>query len=373
MKKIYFALLVLINALSVSAQKENDSIESKRLFDLASDAYYTSKDYHSAINYANEAIAKDSTNEEAFALISLSYLFLDEYTYAIKYADLALKFDANNYYSFSVKALAEFKLQNYKATIEYATKAISLGLDDNILVYQHRGLSYVKLGELRLGYQDLRQAIKVGGDGEVYFQYGVVAFDLEEFQESLKYIHAYIKYETINIHAYLYRAKLYMEYGYFEEALADINTFTGPLKKGQFRDEALYIKSQPDVTRALGICYANLGDLDKGIKYLKEFLEIEPSRLIDPISSYVVVHTYLAGIYFDLGDLESVKNHLKEMTELVPEEGYPYLQLAKLYHNEEEYETSLNYLIQLKGKSTGFVEMTAYLKEIAELFIQYNC
>lgn len=361
-----------MNTVFLKAQNNSDSIESRKLFDIASKLFYSDNNFYLSKKYANEAIAKDNTNEEAHVLISWSCLFLNEYSNAIEYADLALKFNGNNYYLFCIKAMAEYHLQNYNASIKFAKKAISLGLNDNIFVYQYKGLSHVKLGEVRQAYDDLKLAIKLGGDGEVYYQFAVVAYDLGEFEESFKCINTYIKYDNSNIHAYLYRAKLHMEFGYFEEALADLKTYTEPLKKGQMREELFYVKSQPDVIQDFGISYTYKGDFDTAIKYLNESLQLEPSRLSNSSKYYSKSHSFMAIIYFNLEDLEKVKYHLKAMIELVPEEGTPYLQLAKVYHNEEDYDTALSYLQQIGDKTTDLTDRKEYFNDIAKLYIQYG-
>lgn len=370
--RLIIIILISLNTVILNAQSNSDSIESRKLFDIASNFFYSDNDFYLAKKYAYEAINKDITNEEAHVLISWSYLFLNEYSNAIEYADLALKFNENNYYPFCIKAMAEYHLQNYNASIEYAKKAISLGLDDNIFVYQYKGLSHVKLGELRQGYEDLRLALKFGGDGEVYYQYAIAAYDLEEFEESMKYINTYIKNENSNIHAYLYRAKLYMEFGYFEEALADLTTYTEPLKKGQIKDEKLFVKSQPDVIQGFGISYAHLGEFDKAIKHFNESLQIEPSRLNHSSIYYSKSHFFLSIIYSNLDNLEKVKYHLKAMIELAPEEGMPYLLFAKIYFYIKDYDTALSYLNQIGDKTTDFGEEADYFKQIAGLYAQFD-
>lgn len=365
--------MLLLNAIVINGQNSNDTLLIKSLLDDANIAEDIG-DFQLSLNYAKKVLAIDSAEPIAYYTILRSYFQLDEFLKMSEYADMALKRDNDNISYLNAKSIAEHMLDNYEIAIKFANKAISLGSESE-MVYIGRGHSYLRLGNFQQAYYDLKKGIELGAnEADVFYLYGLAAYEVKDFEESLRYISYYIKHKDNNLQmqSFLYRAKLLMDYGYFEEALADLKTYTEPLKKGQIREEKFFYKSQPDVIQGFGISYAHLGAFDKAIKYLNESLQFESSRLNNSSIYYSKSHFFMAIIYFNLEDLENVKYHLKAMIEIVPEEGTPYLQLAKVYHNEEDYDTALSYLEQIGNKTTDLTDRKEYLNDIAKLYIQYG-
>ena len=363
MRDSIIVLFLAFTSLNVSGQYQDDSLASQELFDRGLEAFENG-DFKSGNRLFHKAIEKDSTNYNAFAMLGNCYFALYEFEKARSYFDFYLKYYPDNTVFWYRKAIIEFELKDYNSCIEYANKAIYLGLEDEVL-YVLRGRSYGAIGNLEQSYSDLKRATELGAYLDAYYYLGIIAFDLGKLEESFSYIDYYIKREdtqNLILNAYLSRARIYRYLGRFQEALADIQKYEDTLQY-ETQQRINYDATIPEVLRIKGICYTGLGENDIGYTFLKESLKLE---------SHPSAHYYIGGIYFQREDTENAKSHFEAIIRSTPEDGYPYIVLAFLYYNKEDYVTSLSYLKQTEGKTTGFIEMTDYLKESAMLYIYHG-
>lgn len=371
MKYVLIILFILLSITVVNAQNQPDFLHNESY--KSGINFFNKKDYSRAIKYFEKAIKEDNRNQPAYAMIGVCYLETGDLIKAKTYIDTSLKLDTNDVEMYVVKAVCEFHLENFDLAIHSATKAIELGTEDYNAFY-FRGLSYNKKGSQFLALSDFKAAVAAGTSNvDVFLLGGVTAFEIEEYDDALRFFEVVIKHDENIVDAFLYRGRIYFIESYFEHAIQDFLTYTASLKNSeQQRSEKLFTQTKPEIIQSLGISYVYTGDFDKAIKYLNESLQFESSRLNSSSIYYSKSHFFLAIIYFNLEDLEKVKLHLKAMIEIVPEEGAPYLQLAKLYHNEEDYDTALSYLKQIGNKTTDLTDRKEYLNDIAKLHIQYE-
>ena len=268
---------------------------AKSQYQLAYAYYYIKDDNENALKTVDKAIALDKANPTAFNLKANALFSLDRYKESIEYYIKSLDLEYNGDVV-SNRARAYFYDEQYELAIEDYTKALTHQRDPEY--YSNRSSSYFELGNDSMALLDMNHFFEYEKPSAEDLNYtGILYYNLEQYETSIKYYSSAIEKENKNAIFYLNRGTSYAELDNTEFAINDFDksieldslaSETYHRRAKVHEDLEAYDKMIIDCKKCLAIdsleanCFNRLGlaetclhNYDQGIDYFNQALRLD--------------------------------------------------------------------------------------------------
>jgi len=254
-------------------------------------------DYTSAIYYLNKSISSNPNYADAYSNRGLAYKNIGEYDKAMDDLNKAIQLNPDLYAAYNNRALVKIILKQYKSAILDCDKAIKIN-NRSYYPFQNRAVANSYLGNYLDAINDYKSALEIDStNANSNLSIANVYIILEDLDNACEFLHK----------AYLYGSSEAQDLIY------------------QYCDDNKFYN--------LGLQSFNNDDYNLTIKYLSQYLEINPYS----------VETYLVRLlsYFKTYDLANAKSDAKKVIEMQPNSPDGYFMLGSIEMYQEENESAL--------------------------------
>mgnify|MGYP001197296179 CR=1 FL=1 len=223
------------------------------------------------------------------------------------------------------------QLEDYSKAIEKYLYCIEQELGDYSL-YMNLGQAYSEQNLIREALDSYSKAIELNPSSYLAYHKKIAIYcSLKDFESALSEIQSALRISPENTELYDLKSTIYFNQGNYRDAATDLSTLIQIKEKnGENTASIFYMR---------GLCYLNLGDLEKA----KEDLTISIEKGYSDNS----VYRYLAEIFSNLGDYQSAINNYEKLIERQGyADDYTYYQLGVNYYQSKQYEMAVESLTQ---------------------------
>ncbi|MGN8647066.1 tetratricopeptide repeat protein [Gracilibacillus sp. HCP3S3_G5_1] len=185
------------------------------------------------------------------------------------------------------------------------------------------------------------------GDPETLFRYGFLAYKSERFEIAIHAWEKLLEEELEYPSVYLYLAKAYEEEGMIQEAYQTANQ---GVEMDPFNKEMWF---------TAGRITFKTGEADKAFELVKKAIALD--------NEYQEALLFLVETYKKQGNHSEIIDLLTEQITIEPLDGIFYWELAKAFHEEEEYKQALNAYQNAYNK---IKEDTDFLKDYGYFLVE---
>lgn len=215
------------------------------------------------------------------------------------------------------------ELEKYSDALEFLQKAKTLWPSEP-KVHLELGYAFSKLDKYSDALSCYQKCISLNDDVSLAYKYlGNLYYDDANYEEALKSLKLYIKYEpdTNDEDVYFRKAASENELELFDDALVSITT-ADSLKP-----------NTPKFLNEMGYCYHKLNDDEQALKTYKKSLAIDPSN---------ATANYWAGwIYNEKEDYKAAITYLKKAIETDDRYVSAYVELGYADYSLKNYDAAL--------------------------------
>ncbi len=269
----------------------------------------------------------------------------EEYERAVELYTQAIKQSAYDHESYYMRGRARYTLGDYYKALGDMERAIELN-DQYADYHNYLGLIKYALSDYSNSKGDFLRAIQLDSTGHVgYLNYAFAAFQLEEYESAITYLDKGITYNPDNGQLILNRGVLYFQLDEFQKSLKDYRK-TLELGYGD-RGETL---------NRIGVAFYGLEQYDSAALYFRQGVDLSPDNLQRQKN--------LGDTYYQLGTYEKAIITYRKAQELTDEPDATLLNdLAMSYYHSEDYQTALavlNELIETNNENASYYDNRAY-------------
>ena len=312
-------------------------------------AALNNKKFHLAIDYANKAIALNSTDELAYKVRGLSYFELRHYKQAIDDVSAAINIVPKDADLYKGRGDVFMARGNYEMAVKDFSKAIGL-LPNNGYLYERRAVAYEKLGNYKQAADDYYNAVSNPNELRPARTADVLSFDtinndfshkVDSYEKERQYNKAIdlltreIKKDPKNVDIIVRRGDIYAQSGKHRLSVID---YTHAIKlKSNNKNSDLYFQRSKS--------YKTLGAYKDAISDLKTALHIESSNttystIVNRESDFCV-QMQKCNIVADLGS-QSLNNCFEMAVSSILEAENKYCRanmnfLSKIIESQPQY------------------------------------
>ncbi|MBE7713751.1 MAG: tetratricopeptide repeat protein [Cyanobacteria bacterium SIG26] len=309
-------------------------------------AQYYKGDLDKAINYFDNAIAKDNKMAKAYYMLAETYIkkarFLDaeiNAKKAIKYAPFASS--CAHYLLHNIYDLASFRVfkNKLKAVWEYFMAALTLPFDKQALKKVKQTLSYTKFvpillkGYFKVQSKGLKEALdiyidaveKAPGFVPLYCLLGDIYSSLGQFENAITEYKMAIWLDNLNIPAYRHLCKAYEDLGDYDSAIE------------VYKKLIQIMPNMPEFHSNLANILYVKGDVDGAVSHFQTAVTLNPSK------EWTSIVNQTLGFVFQetKQDLDAAITSYQSAYLLTPEDMDIYINLGSAFYDKQDYENAL--------------------------------
>ncbi len=224
------------------------------------------------------------------------------------------------------------------------------------------GIIYFEFGDYKNALKYYQDCIKLYEElknphmvGSTYYEIGMTLKVMGDYENALRMYELCLKYAETPIDyilAYHQIGNLYFDRAEFDDAL---KMYFDALEKAKQLDLSLASnkKSLANILHEIGLVYINKDELQKGLKYVKESLEIKEE--IGYIQGVAKSYSLLGNIYIRTRQFDIAREYFKKGLDIARTIGQPSDQAAYLegtanaYYDEGNLEEAEKYLLESKA------------------------
>lgn len=316
MKRIYLLFIACVFAMVSFAQGY-----SEEQLESLTDSIYTNPEY--VINWADNAIKKNSKCSDAYLLKACVFINEKDYLKALELLKRSLKFvSKQSVYSkssiLSIRCGLYYQVGDFDLALADITEAIKINPKD-LVPYEYRISLYKKLGQYENAEQDCRKLLTLNDSLSYKLELVNVLVYQEKTEEALGIVNNIIKYQPKEVLPYATRSWVLANIGNYEDSINDYLQFI-----------------------ALGGDYA--------LDHLVELSENNYDYTINKLSNLIITdenkNTWLgvrARLYIEIEEYDLALSDLNLLVELINNET-----IFTLYHKYLCYDGLSNYLKQVE-------------------------
>jgi tetratricopeptide (TPR) repeat protein len=326
-------------------------------------ARFNEQKYTEAINYLNQAVARNQNYAEAYYLLGDSYGFLSQYQNAVANYDRALQIktpDADQYYEMG---LIYFKGNRMEQAWDVFQKAVNSGLkgDDMLNAYTFTAIAYQERQRWSNAVEAYNNVIRVAPNnatayynlGGAYYKQGMYSDAVQAYKNALA-INSTTASENYSPNdAYFYMAESYQRMGRIEDA-AEAYRLAAEVDKRDtasllyyaqlcinklYRDDeaiaalerATSIGVDPSIPYGQSDALLVLGKLYLGKKRYSDAVAALNSALSRQTRNPSEAHLYIGRVYIEMQRYNDAISPLSSAISADPQNGPAYYSLGEVY------------------------------------------
>lgn len=299
------------------AQMDDSKPETSQDFFERGNSRLDEKSFDMAIDDFTQAIRLDPKFEMAFRNRAIAHHRKRDFDKAIKDYSEAIRLDPKNAEVYIARGAAWAEQRQYDKAIDNYSDAIRID-SCNVAAFYSRGNSWCDKGEYDKAISDYNEALHLNPeDAPSYVGRGFCWCNKKEFDKAIKDSNEAIRLDPDYPHAFIFRARCWLNQREFEKAKDDyaeamkldsedltvcmaVATFNATCPIAKYRDgkRAVELATQacettlwkdPYCLDVLATAYAESGDFDKAIKYVKEAMD---KTRLDEDMLFLTIYTH---------------------------------------------------------------------------------
>lgn len=307
--------------------------------------FYQKKDYDTAIEYFQKALALNKKNIQAYNNLAMCYWIKGNTSCAIKYFIKANKIC--KYYTQPLVNLSNLykQLGRTNEQVYYLKKAVKLNNND-YLAYYWLGDYYHSIGKYPDAIINFKEAIKINPKcPNAYLSLAICFFETEDFNYCIQAINQYREFFPNSDYSYLLLSKAYLVLCNYEEAKVNIqkaieinncNDYVIELAKINYAledyqaaldifQDILKSGDSAEIFNYVGLCNYKLKNIEVAIANFNKAISLDGLR---PIYYY-----NLAQCYKSIQDKKSYLKYINTATKINPINYQDFIDLSYIYYD----------------------------------------